>query len=429
MHSLAVLLFFGIALFGGAAIAYLIGSTAVLGFFVTDNSRFLAALPQRVFSQLDVFAFMAMPLFILAGELMNRGGIAQALINFSLSILGRFKGGLGHVNILTSVFFAGISGSATADASALGNTLVPEMEKKGYSRDYAAAVTAASSIIGPIIPPSIILIFYGALMNTSVTALFAAGVIPGLLLAGVLIVINAIQAHRLNLPGGVGAERPRFWPSLWHALPSLSLPVIILCGILFGIMTPAEAAGLAVVAAILVGRFYGALDFKGVLEAMYRTTLLTGAIFIILVAITAIGYLASIQHIPQQLASLVQDLELGKVGYLLILNLMFLVAGMVMDVKAALALMGPLLIPPALALGVDPTHMGIIVGFNLTIGLLTPPLGGVLLILSTVTNINYWQLVKAVMPFLLAELLLLGALIFIPEISLFLPTALGLTGN
>ncbi|GLQ04889.1 TRAP transporter large permease [Sneathiella chinensis] len=426
MHVLAVTIFFILALFGGAAIAYLIGSTAVLGFVATDNIRYLAALPQRVLSQLDMFAFMAMPLFILAGELMNRGGIAQALVNFSLSLLGRFKGGLGHVNILTSVFFAGISGSATADASALGNTLVPVMESKGYKRDYAAAITAASSIIGPIIPPSIILIFYGALMNTSVTALFAAGVVPGLLLAGVLIVINTVQAHRLGHPGGKEAERPRVLPSFWHALPSLSLPVIILSGILFGFMTPAEAAGLAVLAAYLVGRYYGGLPLRDVWEAMHRTAALTGAIFVILVAIATLGYLASIEQIPQKLAAQITELGLSKTGYLLVLNVLFLLAGMIMDVKAALALMGPLLIPPALALGVDPTHMGIIVGFNLTIGLLTPPLGGVLLILSTVTKINYWQLVRAVLPFLLAELLLLAALILVPDISLALPEALGL---
>lgn len=419
-------LFLFAAIMSGSAIAYFVGGATIIGFISLDQTRYLAALPQRAMSQLDVFAFLAMPLFILTGELMNRGGVTHALIRFSLSMLGRFKGGMAHVNILTSVFFAGISGSATADAAALGNTLVPEMERQGYPRDYAAAITAASSIIGPIIPPSIILIFYGALLNTSVVALFAAGVVPGLMLAGVLMVVNAIMAHRHGHPGGKGSEIPPFWGSLFTALPALSLPIIILSGILFGFMTPAEAAAVASVAALAVGLFYGQLTGRDVIEALNRTVLLSGAVFIILVAVATFGYLTSVEQIPRKMAALISELGLGATGYLLLLNAIFLLAGMVMDVKAAVALLGPLLIPPAIMLGVDPVHMGILVGFNLTVGLLTPPLGGVLLILSTVVNIGYWRLVRAVLPFLIVELILLAVLIYVPTISLTLPRYLGL---
>lgn len=415
-----------VALLSGSAIAYFVGSATVIAFVTEDHMRYLAALPQRVMGQLDVFAFLAMPLFILTGELMNRGGVTEALIRFSMSMLGRFKGGLGHVNILTSVFFAGVSGSASADAAALGNTLVPVMEKQGYRRDYATAITAASAIIGPIIPPSIILIFYGALLNTSVVALFAAGIVPGLLLAAVLMVVNAIMAHRHDHPGGRGSDIPAFFPSLFAALPALSLPFVILSGILFGIMTPAEAAGVAVVAATLVGVIYRQLTFRDLIEAINRTVILSGAVFIILVAIATFGYLTSIEQIPQKMAALIGDLGLSVTGYMIVLNLIFLGAGMIMDVKAAVALLGPLLIPPAIQMGVDPTHMGILVGFNLTVGLLTPPLGGVLLILSTVVDIGYWRLVRAVMPFLVVELILLGFLIYVPDISLALPRYLGL---
>lgn len=425
MLTAAPLIFLIISVFCGTAIAYLVGGSAVLGFFAAGDSGYLAALPQRVFSQLDVFAFLAMPLFILVGELMNRGGIATVLIRFSLTILGRFKGGLGHVNILTSVFFAGVSGSATADAAALGNTLVPIMEEQGYSRKYAVAITAASSIIGPIIPPSIVLIFYGALMNTSVIALFAAGIVPGLLLAVMLMVINGFFAHKYDHPGGKGTEIPAFLPAFIHALPALSLPVIILSGILFGIMTPAEAAAVAAIVAALVGFLYRELKFSDVAAAALRTVILTGAIFVILVAIATFGYLSSLEQIPQMLVSSVTSLGLGATGYLLVVNVILLIAGMLMDVKAAVALLAPLLVPPAILLGVDPTHMGILVGFNLTVGLLTPPFGGVLLILSTVTNVNYWTIVRAVLPFLFAELIFLGFLIFVPDISLALPRALG----
>ncbi len=425
MSAMIPLVFLVVATLCGTAIAYLVGGSAVIGFIISDNSNFLAALPQRVFSQLDVFAFLAMPLFILVGELMNRGGIADALIRFSLTILGRFKGGLGHVNILTSVFFAGVSGSATADAAALGNTLVPVMEKQGYHRNYAVAITAASSIIGPIIPPSIVLIFYGALMNTSVIALFAAGIVPGLLLAVMLMGINAFFAHKDDHPGGRDAEIPDFLPAFTHALPALSLPVIILSGILFGIMTPAEAAAMAAVVAALVGFLYRELKLVDVIAAARRTVILTGAIFVILVAIATFGYLSALEQIPQRLVASIAELGLGQTGYLLVVNLVLLVAGMLMDVKAAVALLAPLLVPPALLLGVDPTHMGILVGFNLTVGLLTPPFGAVLLILSTVTNVNYWVIVRAVVPFLIAELIFLGFLIFVPDISLALPRALG----
>ena len=187
--------FFVLVLLSGSAIAYLIGASTVIAFLLTGNGEFLAALPQRVLSQLDVFAFMAMPLFILVGDLMNRGGVATALIDLAMSLMGRLKGGLGHVNILTSMFFAGVSGSATADAAAMSNTLVPAMLKRGYSLEYAAAVTAASSVVGPVIPPSVILIFYGAIMGVSVTALFVAAIVPGVLLGITLLLVNGVIAH------------------------------------------------------------------------------------------------------------------------------------------------------------------------------------------------------------------------------------------
>ena len=190
----------GVLLASGLGLAYVVGATAVLSFFLTDHARYLAILPQKVFSQISVFALLSMPLFILAGELMNRGGVTKTLIDVSMAMVGRIRGGLGHVNIMTSVFFAGISGSAIADAASLSNTLVPAMQERGYSRLYAGAITAASSIIGPIVPPSIILIFYGAIMQTSVAALFVAGILPGLLLAAALFAMNSYFAVRDDHP-------------------------------------------------------------------------------------------------------------------------------------------------------------------------------------------------------------------------------------
>ncbi|WP_346908660.1 TRAP transporter large permease [uncultured Roseibium sp.] len=424
-----VLLFAAVLLVSGAAIAYVIGGAAVLAFFATDNARYLAILPQQIFSKIDVFALMAMPLFILAGELMNRGGVTGTLINLSMALVGRLRGGLGHVNILTSVFFAGISGSAVADAAALSNTLVPEMTRRGYSLTYASAVTGASSIIGPIVPPSIILIFYGALMGTSVTALFLAGILPGLLLAAVLIAVNAFYAWRQGHPRLEKEEMPPFFRTIAHSLPALSLPVIILGGIVFGWMTPTEAAAVAVVVALGAGWFYAGITAKTVLEALRRTALLSGSIFLIICSVSALGYLGALERIPEAILEAVTGLGLGPVGYMLVMNLIFILAGMVLDIPVALALLVPLLAPVALQQGADPVHLGIVICFNLCIGLISPPMGGCLLVISAVTGINYWKLARAIIPFVLVEIAVLGLLIAVPDISLMLPRAFGLGAN
>lgn len=415
-----------VLLASGLALAYVIGGAAVLAFVISDNTRYLAVLPQKVFSQISVFSLLAMPLFILAGELMNRGGVTKSLIDLSMALIGRVRGGLGHVNIMTSVFFAGISGSAVADAAALSNTLVPAMRERGYSAEYAGAITAASSIIGPIVPPSIILIFYGALMQTSVAALFVAGILPGLVLAGALFLVNGFYAWRDDHPRVEKGEAPALLPAVFTALPALCLPLIIVGGIVLGWMTPTEAAAVAVLAAVIAALFYSPLTPTDIWESFSRTAILTGSIFMILCAVAAFGHLAALERIPQAIAALVEQMGLGPVGFLLLMNVIFIIAGMVMDVPVALALLVPLLAPVALANGADPVHLGIVICFNLCIGLVSPPLGGCLLIVSTVTGVNYWSLARAVMPFVFAEIIVLGILVFAPEISLWLPRALGL---
>jgi tripartite ATP-independent transporter DctM subunit len=415
-----------VLLASGLGLAYVVGGTAVVSFLLTDNARYLAILPQKVFSQISVFALLSMPLFILAGELMNRGGVTRALIDVSMAIVGRIRGGLGHVNIMTSVFFAGISGSAVADAASLSNTLVPAMEERGYTRLYAGAITAASSIIGPIVPPSIILIFYGAIMQTSVAALFVAGILPGLLLAGALFAMNAFYAIRDDHPRILKGEAPPILPAIARALPALLLPVIIVGGIVLGWMTPTEAAAVAVIVAALAALFYEGLKADDILESLRRTAMLTGSIFIVLSAVAAFGHLASLEKVPQAISALITDLGLGPVGFMLAMNLLFILAGMFLDIPMALALLVPLVAPVALANGADPVHLGIVICFNLTVGLVSPPMGGCLLIVSTVTGLNYWKLARAVIPFVIVEILVLGVLIFVPEISLVLPRAFGL---
>ncbi|HBS50757.1 MAG TPA: TRAP transporter large permease, partial [Rhodobacteraceae bacterium] len=295
-----------------------------------------------------------------------------------------------------------------------------------YSETYAGAITAASAIIGPIVPPSIILIFYGALMQTSVAALFVAGIVPGLLLATALFGMNAYFAWKEDHPRIAREEAVPILPALRIALPALSLPLIIVGGIVFGWMTPTEAAAVAVLAAFLGGFFYAGLSITDLRESLERTAILTGSIFIILCAVAALGHVASLERVPQAISLAVERLGLGPVGFLLLMNLIFIVAGMVLDITVALALLVPLLAPAALLNGADPVHLGIVICFNLSVGLISPPLGGCLLIVSTVTGMNYWSLAAKVIPFVIAQLLVLGLLVFVPDITLILPRLMGL---
>lgn len=420
---------FVVLLISGTAFAYLMGAVSVLTFVAVGKTQFLSILPQRIFAQLDVFAFMAMPMFILTAEIMGRAGVTRRLIDFAMSIVGRFRGGLGHVNILTSVFFAGISGSAIADSAALSRTFVPEMKARGYDPYYAGAITAASSMIGPIIPPSIIMIIYGGLTGTSVAALFIAGIVPGILLAAALMLLNAGIAIVRKHPGGKFDDLPRFWPSLLHAAPALCLPLVILGSLVFGLATPTEGSAIAVLVALLAGQYYTGLTWRMIFDAVEATARMTGTIFIILAAISVLGYLAGQLGWSQALADWVESFGLTGTRYFFFLVAVFLIAGMFMDTPVALTLLVPLFVPQALEQGISPIQLGIVLCFNLCIGLITPPLGKCLVVVSALTSLNYWRLAFATLPFVLVQVLLLLALVYWPSISLALPRLFELSTN
>jgi tripartite ATP-independent transporter DctM subunit len=424
--TLLVILFVLLAMLVGTALAYVTGAGIVLLYHALDRGEYLAMAPQLVFSQLDVFALMAMPLFILVGEIMNRGNVTRVLVDFAMSLIGWAKGGLAHVNILTSLFFAGISGSAMADAAALSNTLVPEMVKRGYSPVYAGAVTAASSIIGPIIPPSIILIFYGAIMGVDIAALFAAGIGPGLLLTAALLVANSIFARKFNHPGGGDHPKVARLPALAKAGPALMLPLIIVLGIVFGVMTPTEAAAIAVFAAIAVCVYYRTFSFRMLSECIRHTAVLTGSIFLMFAAAALVIYIAALTNLPTTLAESLGQLKLSGTSFLLLIMVFFLVFGMALDTLLGLALVCPVLVPVAISQGADPVHVGIIVCLTLAIGLISPPLGGSVMVVSAVSKTSYWRLFAWVMPFLMVEILVLLAVVLVPDISLYLPRLFGL---
>jgi len=420
---------FVLLLISGTAFAYLMGAVSVISFLMVGKAQFLSILPQRIFAQLDVFAFMAMPLFILTAEIMTRAGVTRSLIDFALSMVGRFRGGLGHVNILTSVFFAGISGSAIADSAALSRTFVPEMVERGYNPYYAGAITAASSMIGPIIPPSIIMILYGGLTGASVAALFTAGIVPGILLALALLVLNSVLARIGNHPGGASPDLPRFWPSLKWAAPALLLPVVILGSLVLGLATPTEGSAIAVLFALIAGHFYNGLSRKMLVEALETTARMTGTIFIILAAISVLGFLAGQMGWSEALADWVNSIGLTGSRYLFFLIAIFLVAGMFMDTPVAMTLLIPLFVPQAVAQGIDPVHLGIVLCFNLCVGLITPPLGKCLVVVAALTDLNYWRLAYAALPFIAVQILLLLALGYWPELSLALPRLAGFSVN
>ena len=438
MEVLVIFALIALAIWSGVAVAYVAGAAAVLAFVVTDNVNYLGILPQRIFSQIDVFTFLAMPLFILAGETMTKGGITRVLIDLAMLVVGRLKGGLGYVNIASSVFLAGISGSAVADAAATTNTLVPAMREKGYRAEFAAALTAASCVIGPIIPPSIVMIFYGALMNVSVAALFAGGIVPGLLMAAFLGAYNFWTARREDHPGGAGTTLPPFWPTIIRAVPALLIPVTIVSGIVFGVVTPTEAAGLAVVITLILIFAYALLDRAPVGEAFSRagkltneaaerTVMLTGSIFMILFAAAVFGYLMGLMRVPESIAAWVQSVGLGATSYFLLASAILFAAGMVLDVSMALVLLVPVLIPAAIAGGADPVHVGVVSCLNLTLGLISPPFGGCLMIVSAASGVPYIRLSLAILPFLVVQIVLLLLLILVPDITLALPRILGLT--
>ncbi|MFD1508537.1 TRAP transporter large permease [Lacimonas salitolerans] len=424
------------AILSGVAISYVAGAAAVMAFVLTDHAAYLGILPQRIFSQIDVFTFLAMPLFILAGDAMTRGGVTRVLIDLAMLIVGRFRGGLGYVNVASSVFLAGISGSAVADAAATTNTLVPAMKEQGYRADFAAALTAASCVIGPIIPPSIVMIFYGALMNVSVAALFAGGIVPGLLMAVFLFAYNFLVARREGHPGGATLDASPL-STILRALPALAIPVTIVAGIVFGIVTPTEAAGIAVAITVVLIFLYALIDNGGVGAAfrttvaltsgsVERTVMLTGSIFMILFAAAVFGYLMGILQVPEQIAALVQNTGLTAVSYLLLASAVMFLAGMVMDVTMALVLLVPVLIPAAIAGGADPVHVGVVSCLNLTLGLISPPFGGCLMVVSAASGVNYMRLSLAILPFLAVQVALLVVLILVPDLTLALPRALGL---
>ncbi len=399
-----------------------------LSLILDDQQPYFAALLSRLYNGVDSFPLLAVPFFILAGELMNSGGITARIVRFSQSLVGHVRGGLAQVNIMSSMLFAGISGSAVADASAIGKMMIPAMEANGYKRSFAAAVTAAAAVIGPIIPPSGIMILYGFVMNLSVGALFAAGLVPGLLMGAGLMVMTRLLATRYNLPVAAPraswAERGR---SFRAAILALVLPVILLGGMLSGIFTATEGAAVAATYALLVTLFVLKSLKAGELPGIFIATAVQSGVILLLVgAAVTFGWLVTMSGMAENMATMLLGLTDNPLILLLLLNLLLFVLGMFLDAGPAILILGPVLSPVFTSLGVDPIHFAMIMCINLTVGLITPPMGLVLFVTASIANERVERIARALLPFLFVQVLVIVAVTCFPALTLTLPRWLGL---
>jgi tripartite ATP-independent transporter DctM subunit len=376
------------------------------------------------------YIILSVPLFILAAEFMNIGSMTDRLMTFCNALVGRFRGGLAQVNILQSIIFAGMSGSAIADAAGTGRMMQAMMTRDGrYTPSYAAATTAVSSVIGPIIPPSIPMVLYALVSDASIGFLFLGGVIPGLLMALSQMIIVAITARRRNFP----VEKPvplRKLPRItWDAFPSLMMPVVLLGGIYSGVMTPTEAAAIAAAYALLISAgLYRSVSWRGFYNSLAISARTSVSIGMLIAGSLVFNYVVTVENIPEGVKAMLAGWDLSPIGFLILVNVMLLLLGCVLEGTAILLIVVPVFIPTAEALGIDLVHFGVVVVINIMIGLITPPYGLLLFIMANISGQPLRAIVRDVMPFLFAMLAALAILTFVPETVLWLPRLFGYQG-
>ncbi|HRM48187.1 MAG: TRAP transporter large permease [Alicycliphilus sp.] len=411
----------------GFPVAFALAISAALAVFVGGRYPQLVVF-KEMFTGIDSFPLMAVPFFILAAELMSGGALTAVLLRFAAQFVGHLRGGLGYANVLSLTLFSGISGSALADAAGPGSMMVKMMDKAGYARSYAAALTASTAIVGPIIPPSVSMIIY-ALQdeNVSVGGLFVAGFVPGILIAIAMAAVNwwvcKKRDYRSREPRPSGRE---ILVNSFKAIPALLLIVLIIVGIRFGIFTPTEASVVAVFYALVCGKWvYRTLQWKAVPAIAARSAMLTSSVLLVMATSAAFAWVLTVEGIPQYLSQLIVSWELSPVMFLVAVNVLLLVFGIFMEPLPGVMILVPILAPIASALGIDPTHFAMVVIVNLTLGMITPPVGGLLFVTAVSTRVSITALTREMPPFLLAHFVVLALLTFVPQLSTWLPHSLG----
>jgi C4-dicarboxylate transporter, DctM subunit len=406
----------------GVPVAVSMGLTAILSFLVLGLSNLWAMVPQRMYSGTTSFTLLAIPFFILAGNLMNTGGITLRLVRFAECLVGHIRGGLGHVTVVTNMIMAGMSGAAVADAVGTGNILIPAMEKAGYPRVFSAALVGAASTIGPIIPPSIPFVIFGSMTGTSVGRLFLGGFLPGLLMGLLLMITVAIISKHRGYPRGQRVVLRELLQATVWAAPAWGAPLIIIGGILAGIFTPTEAAAVASVYALAVGMFvYREIRLADLPRILWETARNSVQVMFIISAASIFGWLLIQQQIPTKMVEGLMGLTSERWLVLLIVNVILLILGCFMEGIAIMLLTIPVFVPLVIRVGVDPVHFGVVMALNSMIGLLTPPVGMCLYAVSSVSGVSIWPLARELWPYILALTVCLALITYIPELTMWIP--------
>lgn len=425
--NLALALSLAILFLMGVPIAVAIGLASVIGIEAHGRLPFLLV-AQRMFTGLDSFPLMAIPLFILAGNLMSVGGISQRLVDLAKAMVGGVQGGLAATCVLTCMMFASVSGSSVATTFAIGAILIPAMVRHGYPKPMAASVQASSAELGVLIPPSIPLILYGVSTDTSIGQLFLAGLGPGFLVAGALMALVLILCRLRGIGADDGRDRPRLLPAALAALPAMLVPVVILGGIYSGVFTPTEASAVAVAVALLVGMvFYRELTLQHLPEVLKRTVLATSAIMLIISAAALFSFLVTRSGLPNDIAAFFREWFESRFAFLLAVNLLLLLVGMFIETSAAILVLAPILAPVAIAYGVDPVHFGLIMVMNLALGMITPPLGVNLFAACSVAGIPVERIIPQLLWFVVTVFGCLMIVTYVPAVALWpMQTIMGL---
>lgn len=426
--AISLILCFFVTILMGLPIAFCLGTTGLLGLIMSGVASF-QIVPQRMFTGMDIFPLMAIPLFILAGSLMEEGGITRRLVRFSNLLVGHLRGGLAHTSIVSSMFLSGISGAGVADAAAIGSLLIPAMKKEGYDDDFSAAVVAAASVSGPIIPPSITMVVYASTVGVSVGGMFLTGFVPGVLLGtGLMAVVYILSCRRSYLWHAGKPSLRSIVSGSRDAVLALMMLLIVMGGILSGVFTATEAAGVAVIYALLVGMFvFRELKVKSLYRIMVSSGLTTAVILFIIATANILAWVLASQQVPQKLSAFLLSLNSNPHVILLAVNIFLLVVGMFLETGAAVILLAPILHPALVALGFHPLHVGLVFVLNLSIGLITPPVGVCLFVTCAIAEVQLEKLAWSALPFIGVEILVLFLISFFPQIVLFVPALFNYT--